>query len=425
MYSSSKKIVIYLILTFFMGLNFNFSSNLKLTNYQKYLNRRFQKVRRTSTDFIIIHTSEAGKKSTLHTLSDGKRISKYHRTPGGHANYAIDRAGIIYKILDPVYRADHAGKSMWNNMVKISDHSIGIELVGFHYGTITEHQYSALADLLVILQARFKVEDKNVLTHSQISYGDRNYWFNKKHRGRKKCALNFIRKKAGLIGMWDHDPDVRAKRLLQDPIITKSFYSKKAIAMNKISPRLIPVDTSTISNIINKDRTAWSIAGEEYNKSTTLYIFPDKSKSRGDQIKYKIGWGDIPSGTEVLLNQSTEILNITGPIYTLSKNNTAWSFAGRKYNSKHTFYLYPDNQLLNGIKIPDWDDLPNNTKIIVDYTGPYEIKARVGKTPWGIAKKNASSPLTIYFIPEKGFITGDQIKDFSNIPKGSKIFLKR
>ncbi len=73
------------------------STYLSITSFEKVLNRKFVKRRRKSTRFIIIHTSEAGKRSTLRTLSEGKRIRNYW-TKGGHANYMIDRSGKIYRI---------------------------------------------------------------------------------------------------------------------------------------------------------------------------------------------------------------------------------------------------------------------------------------------------------------------------------------
>ncbi len=123
------------------------STNLPIISYEKVLNRKFVKRYRKSTRYIIVHTSEAGKRSTLRTLSEGKRIRNYW-TKGGHANYMIDRAGKIYRTLNHRYRADHVGLSMWNGLTDLSSHSLGIELVGFHYGEISKQQYSSLKKLL-------------------------------------------------------------------------------------------------------------------------------------------------------------------------------------------------------------------------------------------------------------------------------------
>ncbi|NIP23136.1 MAG: N-acetylmuramoyl-L-alanine amidase, partial [Phycisphaerae bacterium] len=97
-----------------------------------------------------------------------------------------------------------AGISMWDGETDISKVSIGIELVGYHYTPITEDQYRAVGLLIDILQDVYELDDKAVLTHSQVAYGPPNRWHRKNHRGRKRCAKNFIRAKAGLGPTWSH-----------------------------------------------------------------------------------------------------------------------------------------------------------------------------------------------------------------------------
>lgn len=420
-----------------------------IIDYQKHLNRRFKKVSRSSTRLIVIHTSEAGLVSTLRTLSGGKRVGRY-RTIGGHTNYCIARNGQIYRILHHRYRADHAGLSMWNGIEDVSSHSLGIELVGYHYSTITSQQYKSLSRLLEILQRMYRVPDKNVLTHSQVSYGKPNLWFKRPHRGRKRCALNFEREKAGLKDSWHYDPDVRAGRLIRDRHIYAMFYKKrpkkkikKDIMVSASSPKITkksgkvktgettpPNDIEKIStaknltNIISKYNTAWNIAGEDYDDSTTLYILPGNRAIRGDQIAKTIGWHRIPSRTRVLLNQPADVEKEKGPIFLISKEYTAWSFAGPDYSRPSTFYVLPGGRIKPGNRVSDWDSLPDGTQMIVGYNGPFNIKNKRGETAWGIAGKAYNLPLTLYLIPGKGLITGDQIQDFSDLPGGSKLFLK-
>lgn len=420
-----------------------------IIDYQKHLNKRFKKVGRSSTRFIIIHTSEAGLNSTLRTLSRGKHVGRY-RTIGGHTNYCIARDGQIYRILHHRYRADHAGLSMWNGLEDISSHSLGIELVGYHYGTITSQQYRSLSRLLKILQRMYGIPDKDVLTHSQVSYGKPNVWFKRPHRGRKRCALNFERDKAGLKDAWDHDPDVRAGRLARDRHIYAMFYKKhpkktkeKDIMVSASSPKVTekPATTATVettspndkekiptvknlTNVISRYNTAWNIAGEDYDDSTTLYILPGNQSIRGDQIAKTIGWKRIPTGTRVLLNQPPDVEKDKGPIFLISKEYTAWSFAGPDYSRPSTFYVLPNGRITPGNGISDWDSLPDGTRMIIGYNGPFTIQNKKGKTPWGIAGKAHNHPHTLYLIPGKGLITGDTVKDFSNLPRGSKMFLK-
>jgi N-acetylmuramoyl-L-alanine amidase len=420
-----------------------------IIDYQKHLNKRFKKVPRLSTQLIIIHTSEAGLVSTLETLSGGKHIGRY-RTIGGHTNYCLARDGQIYRILHHRYRADHAGLSMWNGLEDISSHSLGIELVGYHYGTITSEQYQSLSRLLKILQRMYSIPDKNVITHSQVSYGKPNLWFKRPHRGRKRCALNFEREKAGLKDAWDYDPDVKAGRLLGDRHIYAMFYKKtpkkkeaEEIMVSASSPKetektgtTAPIEPTSpkdmekiptvdnLTNVISRDNTAWNIAGEDYDDSATLYILPGNRAIRGDQIENTVGWNRIPTGTRVLLNQPPDVEKETGPIFLISKEYTAWSFAGPDYSRSSTFYVLPNGRIIPGNQVSDWDSLPNGTRMIIGYNGPFTIRNKKGETPWGIAGKAHNHPQTLYLIPGKGLITGDNVNDFSDLPRGSKMFLK-
>jgi N-acetyl-anhydromuramyl-L-alanine amidase AmpD len=165
---------------------------------QRQLHHRFKKITRNETKYIIVHTSEAGLKTTLKLVSKGKFLRGRRLTYGGHANYVTARNGRTYRILDKKYEANHAGLSMWNGETDISKISIGIELVGYHYTRITDKQYRSVGILIDILQDVYHLDDSAVLTHSQVAYGEPNRWFKKKHRGRKRCAKNFDRAKAGL-----------------------------------------------------------------------------------------------------------------------------------------------------------------------------------------------------------------------------------
>ncbi len=166
------------------------------------LNPNFKKVKRKKTKYIIVHTSEIGLKATLRVVSRGKWLRSGQRTNGGHTHYVIARNGRTYRILDKKYEADHAGLSMWNGETDISMASIGIELVGYHYAPITENQYRSVGILIDILKGVYDLDDWAVLTHSQVAYGPPNHWHRKNHRGRKRCAKNFIRAKARIRPAW-------------------------------------------------------------------------------------------------------------------------------------------------------------------------------------------------------------------------------
>lgn len=383
-----------------------------ILDHRPRLNPKFHKIQRKHTKFIIVHTSELGLKTTLKVVSKGKRFRNGRRTHGGHTHYVIARNGRTYRIMDKKYIADHAGLSMWNGETNLSRISIGIELVGYHYAPITEDQYRAIGLLIEILQSVYDLDDQAVLTHSQIAYGAPNRWFKKKHRGRKRCARNFIRAKAQLGPTWSYDPDVVAKRLVADEQLSKVFYGSRAVSVQEEE-----------ANLISKRNTAWVIAGEDYNSSTTIYKFPNGHLYTGAQIEAKNGWNRIPTKTIVLLNQESKapLVENSGPVKTISNGISAWSLAGRSYNSKTTIYFLPSGHIKTGAMISDWDDLPIKTRLIIGYKGPYRLSK--GQSAYRIAGNSYKDQRTIYYLPPKKITSGNKIQNFRKLKAGTLIFV--
>jgi N-acetyl-anhydromuramyl-L-alanine amidase AmpD len=420
-YNQRWVIVVSLFLTFLLYLP-SFSAaytrsdrrnfQRSIVDLRSRLNPNFKKVKRKKTKYIIVHTSELGLKLTLQVVLKGKRLRYGRRTSGGHANYVISRSGRTYRILDKKYEADHAGLSMWNGDTDISNISVGIELVGYHYAPLTNSQYRSVGILIDILQKVYGLDDREVLTHSQVAYGRPNRWFKRNQRGRKRCARNFIRKKAGLGPTWPYDPDVRSGRLLADLQLSKIYYGRREYHSK-----------TDEANIITKNNTAWSIAGEDYDSETTVYKFPNGKTYTGDQIASKLGWDRIPSKTVVLLNQENSIplIKRDGPIKTISDRLTPWSFAGKAYNDKTTVYFLPSGRMKFGSTISDWDDLPVKTRLIVGYRGPYKLYKN--RSAYRIAGQKYKDRKTIYYLPSKKLLVGDRIDDFDKLPSGTLIFL--
>jgi N-acetylmuramoyl-L-alanine amidase len=383
-----------------------------IVDFRSHLNPRYKRVKRKNTKYIVVHTSELGLKATLRVVSEGKRFRSGRRTNGGHTHYVIARNGRTYRILDKKYVADHAGLSMWNGEEDLSNISIGIELVGYHYAPISEEQYKSVGILIDILQGAYNLDDRAVLTHSQVAYGIPNRWFKKNHRGRKRCAKNFVRAKAELGPTWTYDPDVNAGRLMADAQLADVFYSQAKFDSQ-----------ADEANIISKSNTAWVIAGEDFDSATTVYKFPNGRLYTGDQIEKKIGWNRIPAETVVLLNQesSVESLKDDGPVKTISDGTTAWSLAGKSYNQKTTIYFLPSGRIKPGSMINDWDDLPAKTRLIIGYKGPYTLNK--DQSAFRIAGSYFNDQKTIYYLPSKELLRGHKIEDFSQLKSGTLVFL--
>jgi N-acetylmuramoyl-L-alanine amidase len=390
-----------------------------LVDYQSHLNPRYRKTPRNQTRYIVVHTSESGLQSALKTISSGKRTHNGNRTFGGHAHYVIAPDGVTYRTLDKDYVADHAGLSMWDGQTDISRVSIGIELVGYHYEPLTDQQYHSVKILIKILQNIYGLNDRAVLTHSQVAYGRPNQWFQGNHRGRKRCAKNFERTKAGLGPTWPFDPDVRAGRLTEDKELAVIFYGSPSVM----------VASRVTTNIISKTNTAWSIAGEDFNSPQTIYQLPGGQRITGNKIETTVGWNRIPPNTTVLLNQEGDPVDMnikesasgSGPVKIISDGKTAWSFAGRKYNSRSTFYFLPCGRVTDGTRISAWDDLPSQTRLIIGYHGPFTING--SRKAYSIVGHKARDEQTIYYLPNREVYTGNKISDFSMLPYGTLVFL--
>ncbi|MCK5835749.1 MAG: N-acetylmuramoyl-L-alanine amidase [Desulfobacula sp.] len=387
-----------------------------IIDHRSCLNPGFKKIKRLKTRYIIVHTSELGLTATLRVVSKGKQFKSGYKTPGGHANYVIARNGRAYRVLDKKYRADHAGRSMWNGQTDISKVSVGIELVGYHDAPLTSHQYQSVGLLIQILKKAYGLKDRDVLTHSQVAYGRPNPWFKKNHRGRKRCAKNFVRSKAGLSDAWGYDPDVRAGRLMADPLLAEVFYDIGD------APEVLADTRVYGSNIVSKTNSAWSIAGGDYNSRTTVYILPGGQMLFGDQVHKKNGWDRLPVNTKVLVNQELALgIQAQSPIKIISNTMTAWSHAGIAYKEDTTIYFLPQGQIFPGSEISDWDDLPLKTRLLVGYKGPFQVTKT--QTAYKIAGRKYKNPETVYFLPPERLIAGDKMNDFSVLPLGTQVFL--
>ena len=106
---------------------------------------------------------------------------------------------------------------------------------------------------------------------------------------------------------------------------------------------------------------------------------------------------------------------------TIADGVTAWSLAGRSYNRPTTIYFLPSGRIKTGSMIDDWDDLPVQTRLIIGYKGPYEL--RKDQSAYRIAGKGYKDPRTLYYFPSKQLVRGNTIKDFTQLKRGTLVFL--
>ena len=89
------------------------------------------------------------------------------------AHYFIKKSGKILNLVPDLYEAWHAGKSNWKNIQSLNRYSIGVEIQNSghenSYEKFSNKQMGSVKKLLRFLMARYKVNRKNILGHSDIA----------------------------------------------------------------------------------------------------------------------------------------------------------------------------------------------------------------------------------------------------------------
>ncbi len=138
---------------------------LKITNnYSPNFN--IPKRQKKNIKYIIIHyTGMKNELLALKKLTDLKsRVS---------AHYFIKKNGKILNLVPDLYEAWHAGISYWKNIQSLNRYSIGIEIQNSGHENFNEKfsgkQINSVKKLLRFLTARYRVNRKNILGHSDIA----------------------------------------------------------------------------------------------------------------------------------------------------------------------------------------------------------------------------------------------------------------
>ena len=394
--------------------------------------RNAERAVRAATQYIILHTTEAEAKSSLRKLSRN-----------GEAHYCVDRDGRVYRIVDRRKVAYHCGTSMWSGRRNIDEVSIGIEVVGYHDRALTPAQYTALRELVLLLQKLYSVKDANVMPHAQVAYGTPNRWHRRSHRGRKRCGMGYatpaVRKLLGLKERWLSDPDVKARRLtVGDDFLAQILYAKNG---DKLLPYKLPgaqtakkkpgspvVKAVTTANtvvqtqkpikelVIAKGQTAWDVAREAYDAPTTIYVFPDGRKIAGDKLT---DWESLVAGTKVILGD----VDAKKSVQTLVAGTHPRSLIGDAVMASDTWYIRPTGGRVQGSRLNEksLSALPPGTKILVGYAmcGPVTSK----RLPSQLCPTRWDARDTYYLLPGKTLQAADLI-DMKRVPAGTYIFYK-
>ncbi|MFN0048489.1 MAG: N-acetylmuramoyl-L-alanine amidase [Cytophagales bacterium] len=116
-------------------------------------------------DAVIIHSSYCPSQSDSFNLDC---ILQLYKNYDVSAHYIIDRAGIIYLLVDEKNISHHAGKGfMPDGDNRPNSRSIGIELINTLASQYTDNQYFALVSLIEKLKYEYAIAF--VLGHSDIA----------------------------------------------------------------------------------------------------------------------------------------------------------------------------------------------------------------------------------------------------------------
>ncbi len=418
-----KRAVVWLVI--FVGtLPAALAAPLIIKNHFSPLNRK--RPRRPYTRYIVLHTTEGKEEGSL------RKIVRF-----GEAHYFVSRSGIVLRIIDKSKIAKHTGRSMWEGRRTIDNYSLGIEVSGYHNRDITDAQYDTLRELLRQLKSLYRIQDKDILTHSMVAYGRPNRFQDDNHRGRKRCGMIFsrpeIRARLGLTSGPEQDLDVEAGRLkvgdkeLFAYLFTASPRPGLAASGDK-DISLLPgaTDVSAEPSRIDRNHTAWAIARERFNKPSTIYVFPDGSQLRGTQVR---DWAHIPEGTQVLLGDMDDTEPFEGFLEIGKDGDTAREVAGTASASSTTIYFFPDGFIRTGAELRRrkstrrlLDNPPKGTRVLVGYIYGGYVKTR--RPPSSIAGNKWNYPSTYYRYPDGSILSGDDI-DPKAVPAGTLIFYQQ
>ena len=136
------------------------------TTYNYSPNFELKKRKPGQIKFIIFHYTGMKRESeAIERLTSIKSRVSCH--------YLIKNNGEIVVMVPDLYEAWHAGVSSWKNFKSLNKNSIGIEISNpghdFNYKTFSKRQIQSVKKLSRFLIKKYKIDQKNILGHSDIA----------------------------------------------------------------------------------------------------------------------------------------------------------------------------------------------------------------------------------------------------------------
>ena len=136
------------------------------TTYNYSPNFELKKRKPDQIKFIIFHYTGMKRESeaTERLTSIKSKVS---------CHYLIKNNGEIVVMVPDLYEAWHAGVSSWKNFKSLNKNSIGIEISNpghdFNYKIFSKRQIQSIKKLSRFLIKKYKIDQKNILGHSDIA----------------------------------------------------------------------------------------------------------------------------------------------------------------------------------------------------------------------------------------------------------------
>ncbi len=131
----------------------------------KYKSPNYNSRNNSKIQLIIIHYTAL--KNTLDAVS---YLCKKEKKVSSH--YLISQNGTVYNLVEDKFRAWHAGKAFWKEIIDINSISIGIELDYNPNGKnniFSDQMIYSLKKLILKLQKKYKINKNGILAHSDIA----------------------------------------------------------------------------------------------------------------------------------------------------------------------------------------------------------------------------------------------------------------
>jgi len=149
-----------------------------------------KKRKKNEIKFIVFHYT--GMKKESEAID---RLTNINSKVSSH--YLVKNNGEIVLMVPDLYKAWHAGVSSWKNSKSLNKKSIGIEISNpgheYNYKIFSKKQIQSLKKLCKFLIKKYKINQKNILGHSDIAP-------NRKKDPGEKFPWKYLAKFG--IGMW-------------------------------------------------------------------------------------------------------------------------------------------------------------------------------------------------------------------------------